>query len=123
MNSTDSVQTTTSLQILGTLALICFALCQPAPKAFGVVPPPDGCYPNFTTAEGCDALNFLTTGVGNTGVGWRSLFGAQAASFNTGVGAGTLVLNRADANTGVGTAALLLNGDGVRNTAVGTAAM
>ena len=101
-------------------ALVCFALVQ---NTKAVVPPPDGCYPGFTTAEGCDALNFLTTGVGNTGVGWRSLFGAQAASFNTGVGAGTLVLNRADANTGVGTAALLLNGDGGRNTAVGAAAM
>ena len=93
------------------------------PKSQAVVPPPDGCYPGFTTAEGCDALNFLTTGVGNTGVGWRSLFSAQAASFNTGGGAGTLVLNRADANTAVGTAALLLNGYGGRNTAVGAAAM
>jgi trimeric autotransporter adhesin len=106
--------------VLITFALVCFALVQ---NTKAVVPPPDGCYPGFTTAEGCDALNFLTTGVGNTGVGWRSLFSAQAASFNTGVGAGTLVLNRADANTGVGTAALLLNGFGVRNTAVGTAAM
>jgi uncharacterized coiled-coil protein SlyX len=88
-----------------------------------VMPPPDGCYHGFTTAEGCDALNFLTTGVGNTGVAWRSLFSAQAASFNTGVGAGTLVLNQADANTGVGTAALLLNRFGGRNTAVGAAAM
>ena len=28
----------------------------------------------FTTAEGCDALNLLTTGAGNTGLGWYSLF-------------------------------------------------
>ena len=26
----------------------------------GVVPTPDGCYPNFTTAEGCDALNVFS---------------------------------------------------------------
>ena len=37
-------------------------------------PPPDGCYPNFTTAEGCNALGLLTTGAGNTALGWRSLF-------------------------------------------------
>jgi hypothetical protein len=34
-----------------------------------VNPAPDGCYPNFTTAEGCDALSLLTTGAGNTGLG------------------------------------------------------
>ena len=39
-----------------------------------VTPPPDGCYPGFTTAEGCLALQKLSTGTGNTGVGWRSLF-------------------------------------------------
>ncbi len=38
------------------------------------IPTPDGCYPNFTTAEGCDALSFLTTGSGNTALGWRALF-------------------------------------------------
>ena len=36
-------------------------------------PTPDPCYPNFTTAEGCDALNSLTTGAGNTALGWQSL--------------------------------------------------
>ena len=36
--------------------------------------PTPGCYPNFTTAGGCDALNSLTTGAGNTALGWRSLF-------------------------------------------------
>ena len=33
-----------------------------------------GCYANFTTAAGCDALSFLTTGAGNTALGWRALF-------------------------------------------------
>ena len=37
--------------------------------AQAVSPAPDGCYPNFTTAEGCNALKFLTTGAANTGVG------------------------------------------------------
>jgi hypothetical protein len=87
--------------------LVCFAFL---PAAQGQLsPPPDGCFPNFTTAEGCDALNSLTTGAGNTALGWRSLFSNSTGSFNTGVGAGALVLNNADSNTGVGAAALLLN--------------
>jgi hypothetical protein len=53
------------------LALACFALL---PTSQAVVPPPDGGYPNFTTAEGQKALFSLTTGVANTAVGWlRSL--------------------------------------------------
>ena len=42
-------------------------------EALAVNPAPDGCYPNFTTAEGCNALNSLTTGAANTAVGWYSL--------------------------------------------------
>ncbi|MGE5209052.1 MAG: tail fiber domain-containing protein [Alphaproteobacteria bacterium] len=88
-----------------------------------VVPAPDGCYPNYTTAEGCSALNFLSTGAGNTGVGWYSLYGNSTGNFNTGVGGGALALNNADSNTAVGAAALLLNTTGVQNTAVGTDAL
>ncbi|HEX5490448.1 MAG TPA: hypothetical protein VFX07_04255 [Candidatus Udaeobacter sp.] len=104
------------------LILVCFAF---APQTRALVPPPDGCYPGFTTAEGCQALQFVTTGVGNTGLGWRALFSAAGSSFNTGVGAGALVLNHAPdgANTAVGAASLLLNVFGSRNTAVGAAAM
>src|SRR5213080_2771593 len=97
--------------------LACFAL---SPGAQAVSPAPDGCFPNFTTAEGCDALNSLTTGAGNTGLGWRSLFLNTTGSFNTGVGAGALALNNADSNTAVGAVALLLNTTGTQNTAVGT---
>jgi len=104
------------------IVVVCLGLWPP-PNAFGVSPAPDGCYPNFTTAEGCNALNFLTTGAGNTGVGWRSLFSNTSASFNTGVGAGTLLLNTGDSNTALGAAALLLNTTGIENTAVGTAAL
>ena len=49
--------------------------------------------------------------------------GLVPGSFNTGVGAGALVLNNADSNTAVGTAALLLNTAGTGNSALGTAAM
>ena len=67
----------------------------------------------------CNALANLTTGAGNTGIGWYSLFFAGSSSFSTGVGAGALVLNGGDSNTAVGAAALLLNSTGTENTAVG----
>lgn len=102
------------------LALGCFAFL---PKTQAVSPPPDGCYPGFTTAEGCNALQNLTSGAGNTGLGWYALFGTSTGSFNTGVGAGALVLNNSDSNTAVGTAALILNTGGTQNSAFGTGAM
>src|SRR5437660_3365495 len=97
--------------------LACLALL---PEARAVSPAPDGCYPGFTTAEGCNALSFLTTGAGNTGLGWESLYVDTTGSFNTGVGAGALILNNGDSNTAVGAVALLLNTSGTQNTAVGT---
>src|SRR6184192_3670311 len=100
--------------------LACFTLL---PGARAVNPAPDGCFPNFTTAEGCDALLSLTTGAGNTGLGWRALFADSTGNFNTGVGAGALVLNNADSNTAVGAAVFLLNTSGTQNTAVGTDAL
>ena len=91
-------------------------------RAQAVSPPPDGAYPNFTTAEGENALKDLTTGTGNTALGAFSLFGTTTGSFNTAVGAGALDLNTGDANTAVGVAALLLN-TGANNTAVGVDAL
>ena len=105
------------------LIAVVFGLMAFLPNAQAVAPPPDGCYPNFTTAEGCDALSLLTTGAGNTGLGWRALFLDSSGSFNTGVGVGALVLNNADSNTAVGAAALLLNTSGTANTALGTGAL
>jgi Chaperone of endosialidase len=93
------------------------------PKAHGVVPPPDGGYANFTTAEGTNALLSLTSGPGNTGVGWSSLFSVTSGSLNTGVGAGTLALNIADSNTATGALALFLNTTGANNTAIGDRAL
>jgi trimeric autotransporter adhesin len=101
-------------------ALACFGLLQPAQA---IIPPPDGGYPGFNTAEGQKALFSLTTGVANTAVGWFSLFSDTTASFNTAVGAGTLLFNNADSNTAVGAAALLFNTDGTENTAVGVSAL
>src|SRR5215218_6619181 len=87
-------------------ALACFAL---VPNTKAVVPPPDGGYPNFNTAEGQKALFSLTTGAANTAVGWFSLRSLTTGSFNTATGAGALLLNTADANTAFGAAALLNN--------------
>jgi hypothetical protein len=110
-------------RIQSTLSLITLLFLGLLPQMQAVSPAPDGCYPGFTTAEGCNALALLTTGAGNTGVGWYSLYLVGGGNFNTGVGAGTLVLNTADSNTAVGTAALLLNTTGGNNTAVGTDAL
>ncbi len=52
------------------LVFACFALSQ---SAQGVVPVPDGGYPGQNSAEGQNALKDLTTGSGNTAVGWFSL--------------------------------------------------
>src|SRR5256885_15200208 len=98
--------------------LVCLTVW-PAPKAFGVVPPPDGGYPGGNTAEGQNALLSRTTGGFNTAVGWFSLKSLTTGGFNTGVGAGTLVLNTGDENTATGVGALLLNSTGGSNTANG----
>jgi uncharacterized coiled-coil protein SlyX len=105
------------------LSLIIPCLVAVAPTTQAVVPPPDGGYPNFNTAEGQNALFSLTTGSANTAVGWFSLFSDTEGSFNTGTGAGALLFNTADENTGLGAAALLFNTTGFGNTAVGAAAL
>jgi hypothetical protein len=106
--------------VLTVIALTCLTLLQ---NAQAVNPPPDGGYPNFTTAEGTNALKSLTTGAGNTGVGWYSLFSDITGSLNTSVGAGTLVLNTGDENTATGAGALLSNTTGAENTANGAFAL
>ena len=99
------------------------AWCTLSPVARAVVPPPDGGYPNFTTAEGNNALKNLTTGAANTALGWYSLFSDTDGSFNTATGAGSLLFNTGNSNTAIGAASLLFNGTATDNTAVGTAAL
>ena len=115
MNSLIELKQTTLL-FVAALAFACFGLL---PQMQAVSPAPDGCYPNYTTAEGCNALQFLGGGFGNTGVGWYSLYLAGDSNFNTGVGGGALALNNGDSNTAVGAGALLLNTTGTDNTANG----
>ena len=103
------------------VALTSFGLL--SPKAFGVVPAPDGGYPGGNTAEGQSALLSLTTGTYNTADGIFSLLSLTDGIFNTAVGAGTLLANTADQNTAVGAGALLSNTIGEENTANGTFAL
>src|SRR5215468_5220363 len=112
----------TTISIYQGFGLVMLAVLLLIPQTRAVVPPPDGAYPNFTTAEGQNALQSLTTGAANTALGAYSMFSTATASFNTAVGAGALDLNTGDSNTAVGVAALLLN-TGTENTAVGTAAL
>jgi len=108
------------------LAFLYFAIL----PAEAVIPPPDGGYPGFNTAEGQNALLSRTNGVANTAVGWYSLFSNTDGSYNTGVGAGTLLFNMGDQTTGdgtqntaIGAAALLFNTTGFFNTATGVTAL
>jgi hypothetical protein len=119
MNPLIQLQKTAPLLLI-TLTLLCFGLL---PRAQAVVPPPDGGYPNFNTAEGQNALFSLTTGSANTAVGRSSLFSLTTGSFNTATGAGSLLFNTADGNTACGAVALLFNTLGAQNTAIGTAAL
>jgi hypothetical protein len=111
------------------LILVCFAFSpkmQAAPRP--ETPDPGSVGGALSTADGDHAL-FNNSGTANSAFGWFSLVSNTTASFNTAVGAGTLVLNNADSNTAVGTAALLFNTTGAgaqtgtQNTAVGTAAL
>jgi hypothetical protein len=102
------------------LLVACFAL---SPQMQALSPPPDGGYPNGNTAEGDSALLGLTGGFYNSAVGFLSLLSNADASFNTGLGAGTLLLNTASENTAVGAGALLTNAAGGSNTAVGAFAL
>src|SRR5438132_255787 len=103
---------------IAVFALTCFGI---SPASRAVVPPPDGGYPNFTTAEGDNALRSLTTGVGNTAIGTFSLSSVTTGSFNTANGLQTLMNNtEGDGNTGTGFEALQNNTIGNSNTANGS---
>jgi trimeric autotransporter adhesin len=119
MNPLTSI-TKTTLPLILAIVLGCFGL---SPQTQAVSPAPDGCYSNFTTAEGCNALQSLSTGAGNTGLGSYALFANATGNYNTAVGAGALDLNTATSNTAVGAVALLLNTGGTQNTATGVDAL
>jgi len=82
----------TNIQSLITVTFVLATFAR-QPTATAVIPPPDGGYPGFNTAEGQKALSGLTTGIGNTAVGWFSLFSNTDGSLNTALGAGALLFN------------------------------
>jgi hypothetical protein len=105
------------------IAVACFAL-SPAPKAFGVSPPPDGGYPGGNTAEGQTALFSLTTGSDNTANGVSALSSNTTGNDNTANGASALFSNTTGyENTATGFAALFSNTTGFDNTANGFEAL
>src|ERR1700730_10401339 len=105
------------------LALSCFAL-SPAPKAFGVSPPPDGGYPGQNTAEGDNALLNLTTGIGNTAIGWNALYSNTTGNGNTANGARALQSDTTgEGNTANGVQTLWMNTTGDGSTATGESAL
>jgi Chaperone of endosialidase len=102
-------------------ALVCFGL-MPVAQAVGPEAP-DTALPGGNTADGASALAGLTTGIYNSAFGIFALLSNADANFNTGVGAGVLLVNTASENTAVGAGALLSNSTGSDNNAFGTFAL
>ena len=101
------------------LGFVCFGLS----VARAVSPPPDGGYPNETTAEGTDALFNLTTGFGNTATGFDALYNTTIGNYNTATGRDALLSNTGSRNTANGGSALFSNTTGNDNTATGDDAL
>jgi hypothetical protein len=102
------------------LMLVCFAL-SPQTQAVNQPNTPDpGSIALSNTADGSLALFGLAGGIYNSAFGFYALLSNGAANFNTGVGAGTLLLNTANEQTAVGAGTLLSNSTGANNTGCGT---
>ena len=100
--------------------LVCFGLCQQVQSATDT--PDPGSVSLSNTADGHLALPGVT-GIYNSAFGFYALLSNGAANFNTGVGAGTLLVNTGNQNTAVGAGALLSNTTGEDNNAVGAFAL
>jgi hypothetical protein len=121
LSLTNSIPSTTArrgfLLIPLVIALACLALSPTARAA-------DGGLPNENTAEGDGALFSLTTGFGNTGLGFDALFTNMTGNENTAVGDSALSeVEGGFGNTAVGFGACEDQADGDSNTAVGNDAL
>src|SRR6266576_2467812 len=103
-------------------ALVCFGLCQQVQSATDT-PDPGGSLPTSNTADGQGALGSLTTGLYNSAFGFLTVLSVSDGNFDTGVGAGALLVDTAGSNTAVGAGALLNNTTGSDNNAVGAFAL
>jgi trimeric autotransporter adhesin len=122
-NSVLTILHTRCTLIFVALTLGAFALAS-AQTSFGVVPAPDGGYPNGNTAEGDNALLMLTSGQSNTAIGLDALSSNTTGSNNTASGFAVLLNNTtASDNTGTGFQALEDNMTGSSNTASGSNAL
>ena len=101
-------------------ALACFAF---SPQLRAACDSPDPGCPGGNLAEGFLALQSLTTGFYNTGIGTYALLSLTDGNFSTATGAGALLSNTASENTAVGAGALFSNVDGSDNNAVGAFAL
>jgi hypothetical protein len=102
--------------------LVCFGLCQQVQSATDT-PDPGGTLPTSNTADGQGALGSLTTGLYNSAFGFLSVLSVSDANFDTGVGAGALLVDNGGTNTAVGAGALFSNTTGSDNNAVGVFAL
>ncbi len=100
---------------------MCFGLCQQVQSATDT--PDPGSLPTSNTADGQGALGSLTTGLYNSAFGFLSVLSLSDANFDTGVGAGALLVDNGGENTAVGAGALFSNTTGSDNTAVGAFAL
>src|SRR6266487_6902736 len=105
------------------LAFACFALSPQSQAANTPNTPDPGSVSIGNTADGQLALTSLTTGIYDSAFGFYSLLSNSDASFNTGVGAGTLLLSNGTQNTATGAGALLSNTSANNNTATGAFAL
>src|SRR5438876_9394703 len=103
-------------------ALVCFGLCQQVQSATDT-PDPGGSLTTSNTADGQGALGSLSTGLYNSAFGFLSVLSLSDANFDTGVGAGALLVDNGGGNTAGGPGALFSNTTGASNTAVGTFAL
>ena len=102
-------------------AVACFGLCQQVQSATDT--PDPGSISAGNTADGQLALLSLTTGIYNSAFGFYAALSISDQSFDTAVGAGTLLLDTAGTNTAVGAGALFSNSTGSDNNAVGAFAL
>jgi len=102
-------------------ALFCLGLCRQVQSATDT--PSDDVVPFTNTADGHLAGASITTGIYNSAFGFYSVLSLTDQSFDTGVGAGALLLDTAGTNTAFGAGALFSNTSGFGNNAFGTFAL